>query len=145
MRRRAVLSLATMVLGVFLASGVALAKTIEGTDKPNDLIGSDRDDMISGRAGADYVSGGKGSDVLYGGPGNDTVVGRTGSDRISGDLGSDRLFGNFHNDRITAGDGQEDVLYCGSGVDTTYVDKIDIVSDDCENVFVAVRTAKPGA
>ncbi len=145
MRRRAVLSLATMVLGVFLASGVALAKTIEGTDKPDDLLGSDRDDMISGRAGADYVSGGKGSDVLYGGPGNDTVVGRTGNDHISGDLGSDRLFGNFHTDRISAGDGQKDFVSCGPGVDTAYVDKIDIVSDDCENVFVAVRTAKPGA
>jgi hypothetical protein len=48
MRRRALLILATMGLGVLLLGGVALADTIDGTEGPDDLIGTDKNDVIHG-------------------------------------------------------------------------------------------------
>jgi Ca2+-binding RTX toxin-like protein len=135
MRRRALLILTAMVLGVLLASGAALAQIIDGTDGPDDLVGTDNHDKIGGKGSADYISGLVGTDWLHGGAGNDTVVGREGNDRIYGDSGSDRLYGNLGKDTITAGDAQEDLVNCGEGDDTVFVDKLDTVYKNCENVF----------
>jgi Ca2+-binding RTX toxin-like protein len=122
MRRRAVLILMTVVLGMLLlASGAALAKTIDGTNQEDDLVGTENDDIIGGKDGADYISGAKG------------VVGREGNDRISGDPGSDRLFGNEGTDQMKAGDGEKDLVVCGAGVDMAYVDADDKTHKTCEN------------
>jgi Ca2+-binding RTX toxin-like protein len=133
--------MATMGLGVLLVGGVALADTIDGTSGADDLVGTDKDDVIHASGGADYVSGLAGPDLLYAGAGNDTVVGREGNDRIYGNTGSDMLFGNQSNDTInSAGDGAKDVVKCGIGKnDTAYVDKIDWVKKNCENVYLLVR------
>jgi Ca2+-binding RTX toxin-like protein len=141
MRRRVLLIVATVGLGVLLLGGVALADTVDGTSGPDDLIGTDKDDVIHGSGGADYLSGLAGPDLLYAGAGNDTVVGRDGNDRIYGNAGSDKLFGNQSNDTIdSAGDESVDIVKCGLGkADTAYVDKIDRVEDNCENVFLLVR------
>jgi Ca2+-binding RTX toxin-like protein len=141
MRRRALLILATMGLGVLLLGGVALADTIDGTSEADDLVGTENDDVIHASGGADYVSGLAAPDLLYAGAGNDTVVGREGNDRIYGNAGSDVLFGNQSNDTInSAGDQTKDVVKCGIGKnDTAYVDKIDWVKKNCENVYVLVR------
>jgi Ca2+-binding RTX toxin-like protein len=142
MRRRALLIMATMGLGVLLlGGGVALADTIDGTSGADDLVGTDQDDVIHASGGADYVSGLAGPDLLYAGAGNDTVVGRDGNDRIYGNAGTDMLFGNRNNDTIdSAGDGVKDVVKCGQGdADTAYVDEIDWVKNNCENVFLLVR------
>ncbi len=141
MRRRVLLIVATLGLGVLLLGGVALADTVEGTSGPDDLIGTDKDDVIRGSGGADYLSGLAGPDLLYAGAGNDTVVGRDGNDRLYGNDGSDKLFGNQSNDTIdSAGDESVDIVKCGLGkADTAYVDKIDRVEDNCENVFLLVR------
>ena len=141
MRRRALLIMATMGLGVLLLGGVALADTIDGTTGPDDLVGTDQNDVIHASGGADYVSGLAAADLLYAGAGNDTVVGRDGNDRIYGNAGSDMLFGNHENDTInSAGDGVRDVVKCGIGKDdTAYVDKIDWVNENCENVFLLIR------
>ena len=146
MRRRALLIMATMVLGVLLLGGVALADTIDGTSGPDDLVGTDKDDVIHAGGGADYVSGLEASDVLYAGAGNDTVVGREGNDHIYGNTGSDELFGEEGNDSInSAGDQTKDVVKCGQGdADTVYVDKIDWVKKNCENVYLLVRQERPG-
>ena len=145
MRRRALLILATMGLGVLLLGGVALADTIDGTSGPEDLVGTDKEDVIHASGGADYLSGLAGPDVLYAGAGNDTVVGREGNDRIYGNIGSDMLFGNHGNDTInSAGDKVSDVVKCGLGeADTAYVDKIDRVKENCETVYLLVRSEKP--
>ena len=147
MRRRALLVIASMgLLGVLLlGGGVALADTIDGTSGPDDLVGTDKDDVIHGSGGKDYISGLAASDVLYGGAGNDTVVGRDGNDRIYGNTGSDMLFGEEGNDTInSAGDRQSDVVKCGQGdADRAYVDKIDRVKDNCETVFLLVRSEEP--
>jgi Ca2+-binding RTX toxin-like protein len=141
MRRRALLILATMGLGVLLLGGVALADTIDGTSGPDDLVGTDKDDVIHARGGKDYLSGLAGPDLLYAGAGNDTVVGREGNDRIYGNTGSDELFGEEGNDTInSAGDGVRDIVKCGQGdADTAYVDNVDWVKKNCENVYLLVR------
>ena len=146
MRRWALLILATMMLGVLLVGGVALADTIDGTSGPDDLVGTDKEDVIHASGGADYVSGLAAPDLLYAGAGNDTVVGRDGNDRIYGNAGSDTLFGNESNDTIYSdGDQTRDVVKCGIGKnDTAYVDKIDSVKDNCENVYLRlVRSEEP--
>src|SRR5215211_6352886 len=141
MRRRALLIMATMGLAVLLLGGVALAKEVTGTSGADDLVGTDKDDVIHASGGADYVSGLAAPDLLYAGAGNDTVVGREGNDRIYGNGGSDVLFGNQSNDTINSeGDQARDVVKCGIGKnDTAYVDKIDSVKENCENVFLLVR------
>ena len=141
MRRRALLIMATMGLAVLVLGGVALADTIDGTAEADDLVGTENDDVIHASGGADYVSGLAAPDLLYAGAGNDTVVGREGNDRIYGNGGSDTLFGNQSNDTInSAGDQTKDVVKCGIGKnDTAYVDKIDWVKKNCENVYVLVR------
>ena len=145
MRIRSLLILATMVLGVMMVGGVALADTIEGTDGPDDLVGTDKDDIVGGKGSADYISGLQDTDVLRGGAGNDTVVGREGNDSITGNSGSDRLFGNLDTDTITAADSVKDLVNCGDGGDTAYVDKIDQVYKNCENVFVRLSRPQTGA
>ena len=142
MRRRVLLIMATMGLGVLLLGGVAIADTIDGTSGPDDLVGTDNEDVIHASGGADYVSGLAGPDLLYAGAGNDTVVGRDGNDRIYGNAGTDTLYGNNENDTInSAGDGVRDVVKCGQGKkDTAFVDEIDWVKKNCENVFLLVRT-----
>ncbi len=141
MRRRALLIMATMGLGVLLGGGVALADTIDGTSGPDDLVGTDQNDVIHASGGKDYVSGLAAADLLYADAGNDTVVGRDGPDRIYGNTGSDMLFGNHGNDTIdSAGDQRMDVVKCGFGdADRAFVDKIDRVKDNCETVFLLVR------
>ena len=141
MRRRALLILATMGLGVLLLGGVALADTIDGTSGPDDLIGTDNNDVIHASGGKDYVSGLAAADLIYAGAGNDTVVGRDGNDRIYGNAGYDLLFGNQSNDTITsAGDDGKDVVKCGRGKDdTAYVDEMDRVKENCENVYLLIR------
>jgi Ca2+-binding RTX toxin-like protein len=138
--------MASMMLGVLLLGGVALADTIDGTSGADDLVGTDKDDVIHASGGADYLSGLAAPDVLYAGAGNDTVVGREGNDRIYGNTGSDELFGAEGNDTIdSAGDRVKDVVKCGQGdADTAYVDKIDWVKKNCENVFLLVREERPG-
>jgi Ca2+-binding RTX toxin-like protein len=145
MKRRALLILASLGLGVLLLGGVALADTIDGTSGPDDLVGTDKDDVIHASGGADYISGLAAPDLLYAGAGNDTVVGRDGNDRIYGNTGSDTLFGNESNDTIdSAGDQTMDVVKCGIGKnDTAYVDKIDWVKKNCENVYLLVRSEEP--
>jgi hypothetical protein len=57
MRRRALLVIASLGLGVLLlGGGVALADTIDGTSGPDDLVGTDEDDVIHGSGGKDYTS-----------------------------------------------------------------------------------------
>jgi len=146
MRRRALLILATMGLGVLLLGGVALADTIDGTSGPDDLVGTDKDDVIHASGGKDYLSGLAGPDLLYAGAGNDTVVGREGNDRMYGNTGSDMLFGEEGNDTInSAGDREMDVVKCGqSDADTAYIGKEDRVKKNCENVYLLVRQERPG-
>jgi Ca2+-binding RTX toxin-like protein len=130
----------TLLVGVMLFSGVALADNIIGTfgDDP-DLDGTAQRDRIYGLGGQDTITGFGGNDQCYGGSGADTISCSGGNDRIDGGFGEDELSGNTGNDTILAADGQADQVDCGNGEDTAYVDELDDPVENCENVFVAAR------
>ena len=135
MRRRALLILASMMLGVLILGGVALAKEITGTGGSDDLEGTNRGDKIWGLKGPDYIAGEGGSDDLYGGRGKDEVRGAGGYDYAAGGHGHDHLYGGRKNDWLEAVDGEGDRVNCGYGHhDKAYVDAIDRVNKNCEDV-----------
>jgi hypothetical protein len=144
MRIRALLILATTLLGVMALSGAALAVTktcsnnpCVGTNGPDRLIGTDAKNEIRGLRGPDYVAGKPRADDLYGNRGQDEVRAGNGRDRVFGGRGRDALYGGGGNDTMNAKDNYRDDVNCGLGTDTAYVDRLDRVNEDCENVFVA--------
>lgn len=82
-------------------------------------------DDVHGDGGRDRLSGGRGDDALFGADGADTIYGGAGADVLNGDAGGDTL---------NADDGARDIVDCGSGTDTAFVDNLDRVRG-CENVF----------
>lgn len=78
--------------------------------------------------------GTNGRDVLRGSSRSDVICGFRGNDVIVGGPGKDRIFGEEGNDTIFARDGTFDVVGCGSGRDTVYADRVDLVGNDCERV-----------
>jgi Ca2+-binding RTX toxin-like protein len=119
--RRTVVLLATTVLSLLVASGVALALTKIGTDGPDMLIGTKGSDQLLGRGGTDWIDGLGGNDVISGGPGDKNPLtsraigildGGRGADVISGGPGRDWLF-----DGPWPGDSAVDILDGGEGSD----------------------------
>jgi Ca2+-binding RTX toxin-like protein len=130
--RRLVLLLAVMASALVLASGVALAVTKIGTDGGDFLMGTKGSDELVGRGGNDWIEGRAGKDVISGGPGGDTLIDgplREGAvDVLAGGDGNDDLVAN---NRPAA----RDIVGCGAGRhDIAWVDRKDIVSDDCERI-----------
>jgi hypothetical protein len=114
--RRASLLLAVLALALVVASGVALAATINGNEGNNRLVGTKGKDNISGGGGNDDIFGKGGRDRLFGDSGNDAVLGGSKGDRFQGGLGQDRLFGQGGNDFANAIDKQiNDRINCGTG------------------------------
>ena len=150
MRLRALLILATTLLGVMALSGAALAATktcsenpCVGTNGADRLKGTDAKNEIRGLRGADYIAGKPRADELYGNRGQDEVRAGNGRDRVFGGRGRDALYGGGGNDTMNAQDGYKDNVNCGLGTDTAYVDKLDRVNVDCENVFGAGGGPQP--
>jgi Ca2+-binding RTX toxin-like protein len=147
--KRIVLLAASMALALLVVAGVALAQggvrkvcdtNCRGTAGDDHLIGTASPNTIRGLQGADLVQGKAGGDTLYGGPGGDAIYGANGQDKVYGDLGNDYVDGGTGedyintgagNDTIAAKDGFEDQIYCGTGFDRIYVDRIDVLHD-CE-------------
>jgi Ca2+-binding RTX toxin-like protein len=75
-----------------------------------------------------------GNDTLNGGAGNDRLAGGAGNDSLLPGAGADTIFGGPGTDVIRARDGVKDVIDCGSGRDTVYVDRHDRVATNCERV-----------
>jgi RTX calcium-binding nonapeptide repeat (4 copies) len=130
--RRSVLLLAVVSLVlVLLASGVALALTINcdggkcvGTTNKDSMYGSSmrdtifglkRADLMRGNGGADTVNGDGGRDRLSGGKANDVVNGGDDADLVAGNRGFDGLNAGNGDDRIEAVDGMTDQIRCGFG------------------------------
>jgi Ca2+-binding RTX toxin-like protein len=137
MLRRMVLLCAALLVGVIVLSGVALAEDIRGTFGPDDLEGTTQMDRIYGLGAADTITGKAGDDDCYGGSGADVIRCGPGNDRIDGGFGEDELFGGLGDDTILAADGQRDIVDCGLGTDTAYVDELDEVAENCEEVLTA--------
>jgi Ca2+-binding RTX toxin-like protein len=136
-----------------------------------DLDGDDLMDKIYGEEGNDLeLDGDRGNDLLYGGPGDDggaptsenlqhhglrgeggenQVYGEDGADTIDAqravDVGGapEKIFGGNDNDTITAADGVQDEIDCGSGLDTvvSYDTGLDVLMY-CENA-TPTATAQP--
>lgn len=77
---RSSILLLTVAFFLVLFSTAALAKTINGTRKADDLVGTARADVIDGKAGNDWINGKSGNDRLTGGPGKDSIEGSAGND-----------------------------------------------------------------
>ena len=144
MRIRALLILATTLLGVMALSGAALAATktcsvnpCVGTKGADRLKGNATKNEIRGLRGADYIAGKQRADDLYGNRGQDEVRAGNGRDRVFGGRGRDQLYGGGGNDTMNTRDDYKDNVNCGLGTDTAYVDRRDRVNEDCEDVFVS--------
>ncbi|HYJ23016.1 MAG TPA: hypothetical protein VEW07_13450 [Solirubrobacterales bacterium] len=96
-----------------------------GDSHPNSLVGTPGDDLIYGLGAADRIFGRGGDDYVFGGAGADWLHGGPGSDRLRGGVGADRIDGGPGADILFARDGEADILDCGGGADTAYVDERD--------------------
>ena len=125
----------------------------------NDVLFSlnGRDNLLGG-PGKDIVLGenerfnsSRGDKNLRGDLGNDIVVGGRGSDNVLGDAANDFLVDGpdreFSLDRVSGGDGNDvffvanapaakDIVTCADGFDRVLADRKDVVSGNCERVFI---------
>jgi Ca2+-binding RTX toxin-like protein len=108
--RRSVLLLASVAVAMLLASGVALAASVQcdggrckGTPKRDLMIGTDVRDVMFGLGGNDRMRGMAGNDDLFGFDGGDTLVGRDGDDELGGGDGPDQAYGGTGSDVINGG------------------------------------------
>lgn len=159
--KRIVLLIMVTVMGVLLASGVALAAIKTGTNGNDRITGTNGPDILSGKGGKDFIVGLQGPDVIKGGADNDTLFGSDadrvpednssdiiegggGNDDVAGGLGADVLKGGSGDEFIIHGpfrpalgsvDRAKDVISCGPGDDAVLAGKNDRISSDCETVF----------
>jgi Ca2+-binding RTX toxin-like protein len=135
MKRVAVLAASAVLTVVLFATAAYAADVIYGTVRADTLYGTSARDIIKALKGGDYIDGREGDDSLHGNRGWDEVRGRHGDDYLAGGPAEDRLYGGVGNATIIS---QDDVwideVYCYSGEDSVYADRIDIVSADCEFV-----------
>jgi Ca2+-binding RTX toxin-like protein len=100
--RRTTLLVASMIIGLVLAGGVALAANViacpgglcEGTTGDDEMTGTSNTDYIYAREGNDTLRGLGKFDDLRGGPGNDTLDGGGGNDQYNvydNNWGADRI------------------------------------------------------
>lgn len=111
--------LALTVFAVFsMLTAVAVAATIDGTDKGERLKGTRFDDTINAKAGKDKVIARGGNDTVNGGADRDILSGERGNDTINGDDGNDHMRGGNGDDTQDGGAGN-DTIFAGLGVDTS--------------------------
>src|SRR5918998_3076708 len=104
--RRILVLLTTMVSGVLLASGVALAADVQCLGGPLGLcVGTEERDRITGSEQNDQIVALGGADVVAALGGDDDVEGGAGADDISGGVGADILAGGGGPDDIEGGPG----------------------------------------
>ena len=143
--KRIMLLIASMMLALLLAAGVALAQdgvskvcntNCRGTDRDDQLSGTSKRNAIKGRNGADHIegkgakdilNGNLGADAIYGGNGEDKLYGGGNDDYMQAGIKSDYIGTGSGNDVIAAKDGFRDQIYCGSNYDRVYVDRIDVL------------------
>lgn len=147
MSRAILMLLAVMAALLVVASGIAVASTINGDNRANTLRGTDKKDTIKGRGGNDKIYGKKGNDRLVGGRGKDAVYGSYGNDILLGgpnpDIikggsdydvliggpGPDKLYGQDDGDEINGGKGNDE-MYAGAGHPLYWNDLSDNEGDD---------------
>ena len=126
MKKRALFLLAVVAATLVVASGVALAATIQcpnradgtciGTKKADTMKGTPQPDQIRARSGDDLVKAGGGDgDFSIGGPGADRIRGQAGADQVIGG----GIRGNFETGDLFFADNKDDVVRGGGGDDPT--------------------------
>ncbi len=125
--------LVVAALMMVLSAGVALASSplvITGTEAGEQIKGTKAAETIDGLGGSDEITDGLGRDLVYGGTGADDLIG------YGGDTSLDRFYGGRGNDIVQSRDvpAVKDVVSCGTGTDTVYADKADVVRGNCERV-----------
>ena len=122
--------------------------TLRGGDGFDRIHGGPGKDTANGNAGNDLMSGGIGDDTQDGGPGDDVIFANRGNDTTSGGPGNDLLFalarrdvhgrgdlsgdtirGDAGDDRIRVRDGEQDIVNCGEGNDSAFLDLKDKIED----------------
>jgi Ca2+-binding RTX toxin-like protein len=129
-KRNLILALAVVTVLLLLAGGAVLAKDITCTGGP--CVGTRRADTFTGTGGADQITGRAGNDLIDSGEGDDEVRGGRGADHITDNVpvpDIDTIFGGKGNDIIDVREGrpdeEPDVVDCGPGTDTVFVDPTD--------------------
>jgi Ca2+-binding RTX toxin-like protein len=119
-----------LVTYLWAVPALAALPLIVGTDAAEQIRGTNKAADIRGLGGADEITDGMGADLVYGGKGKDNLIG------YGGDTSSDRFYGGGGDDLFQPEDvpAVRDGVGCGTGTDTVYPDKKDVVSDDCERV-----------
>src|ERR687897_63155 len=143
--KRTMLLIASVMLSLLVAAGVALAQdgvskvcntNCRGTDRDDQLSGTSKRNVIKGRGGADQIEGNGAKDTLNGNLGGDAIYGGNGEDKLYGGGNDDYMQGGIRSDYIGTGsgddvvaakDGFKDQIYCGSDFDRVYVDRIDVL------------------
>jgi len=96
-----------MMLALLLASGVAWAVNMVGTNGADSLRGTNGDDNLIGNGGNDRLFARNGRDNLLGGPGNDCLLCITKNFHVF--AGDKNLFGGPGNDFVWDGKGADNV------------------------------------
>jgi len=124
--------LVAMCLVVLLSAGPALAALplIVGTNVGEQITGTKNAEEIRGLGGSDEISDGLSRDLVYGGAGGDNLIG------TGGDTSVDYFYGGRGGDILQPRDvpALKDIVSCGTGTDTVYADKADVVEGNCERV-----------
>jgi Ca2+-binding RTX toxin-like protein len=121
MRRRTIVLLASITLTLVLASGVALAATVNCVAGASECSGTPKPDTINGSADADFIYGRAGADNMRGNEGGDYLQGDRGADHLGGDEGQDTLWGGAlkedgpldNSDDVVHGGIESDYIYSG--------------------------------
>ncbi len=129
MRRGAIL-FAAVVVSLTMASGMAIAATIDCVADET-CIGTPQRDTINGTADSDRMEGRGGGDTLNGDAGEDEMTGGVGADRVAGGPGDDdfvwggeqreteQSFPDKSTDIVSGGEGDDEVFggFAQGGVD----------------------------
>jgi Ca2+-binding RTX toxin-like protein len=117
--------------------GTMSSDQIFGLDGNDNLFGSGASDTIEGGGDDDYIQGDLADDLLSGNAGNDSIQGGAGRDLINGDDGNDLLVASFANSSMSIRDLAADIISCGSGNDTAFINTFDndTASSDCEVII----------
>jgi Ca2+-binding RTX toxin-like protein len=124
------------------------SEMVDGGDGDDVLDGGTGGDILFGRAGSDSIRGEAGRDTVYGSTGADAVDAGSGDDRLSGGDAADELVAGPGRDQVSGGragdvirvaDGDADVVDCGTGRDTVYVEEDAPARDRLRNCETVLR------
>ena len=107
---------------ITIDKSISLDTLLEGFRGNDTISGGSGKDTITFTGGQNKAYGNDGDDQITGGTGSDTLYGGTGNDQLNGGTrtGSDRLYGDAGNDVLDGGQGGNNYVDGGSGIDTAY-------------------------